>query len=176
MLRSRALLIALALLAILLTQGCGVDESTQGPPFHPGNIEGPHSLLVTGSDVEGIGPASPYGVILAWWRGLQRRDVSAVKQSYAGHASTKKARRQIRAFQGPISQPVEPTEDEGRKHATVDVVVRAAARLGDTPQVIGVHDFPASFDLVRRNGRWKLRGNAYGRYHRALLNALAEEK
>lgn len=174
--RPPALVIAATLAAFAVAQGCGVDESTQGPPFHPGNIEQPHSLLVTESDVEGIGPSSPYGVILAWWRGLQQQDVDAVKQSYAGHVSTRTARRQIRGFQGPPSQPIEPTEDEGRRHATVDVTVRAAARLGDTPQVIGVHDFPATFELVRKGGSWRLRGNAYGHYRRALLDALDEEQ
>ncbi len=173
--RSRAVVLALTLLSVVLAQGCGADESKQGPPFHPGNIERPQSLLVTSGDVEGIGASTPYGVVLGWWRALQRGDVKGVQRSYAQRVSAGAARRQIRDFEPRFSQPVEPTEDEGRKRATVEVVVRAAIRLGDLPNVIGVHDFPASFDLVRTGAGWRLRANAYGRYRRALLDALAAE-
>jgi hypothetical protein len=173
-LRSRVV-VAVTLLAAVLAPGCGIDESKQGPPFHPGNIDEPRSLLVTSSDIEGIGASSPYGVVLAWWRALQREDVRGVQRSYAGRVSVGTARRQIRDFEPRFSQPVGPAEDESGKHATVDVVVRAAIRLGDLPNVIGVHDFPASFDLVRTGAGWRLRANAYGRYQRALLDALAEE-
>ncbi len=162
--------------ALVLAQGCGVDESRQGPPFHPGNIDSPHSLLVSGGDIDGIGATSPYGAVLRWWRALQRGDVADLKRSYAGKVSTAEARRQIRDFQPRFSQPVVPTEDEGRKRATVEVLVRAAVRLGDMPNVVGVHDVPATFELVRSGSGWKLRDNAYGAYRRALLDQLAEDE
>lgn len=164
------------MVASVLAQGCGVDESTQGPPFHPGNIESPRSLLVSDGDIEGIGASSPYGAVLRWWRALQRGDVAGLERSYEGPIGTAKARRQIRDFEPRFSQPVVPTEDEGHKRATVEVLVRAAVRLGDMPNVISVHDVPASFDLVRRGSEWRLRNNAYGAYRRAVLDELAEEQ
>jgi hypothetical protein len=175
-LRPRAVVVVLIALPIALAQGCGTDESKQGPPFHPGNISSPQSLLISRGDVEGIGRSSPYGAILRWWRALQRGDVEGVRRSYAGNVSAKEARRQVDDFQPRYSQPVVPEEDEGRRRATVEVLMRIALRLGDMPNVIGVHDFPASFELVRRGDEWKLRRTAYGAYERALLDGLAEEE
>lgn len=171
--RSTVPVIALALAAIALV-GCGTDESRQGPPFHPGNIQGPRSLLLSRDDVRGIGASSPYGVVLRWWRALQAGNAQALKRNYAGHVTTRAGRRQIRDFRLRYAQPVVPTVDEQGGQATVDVIVRAAVPLGDVPHVVGIHDFPASFDLVRRPSGWKLRPTSFGRYHRALLDALLE--
>jgi hypothetical protein len=174
-LRPRALVIAATVAAVALGSGCGVDESEQGPPFHPGNFDTPRALLVSGDDIEGIGATSPYGAILGWWRALQRGDVAALKRSYVEPITTAKARRQIRSFEPRLSQPVVPEEEEGRTRATVEVLIRTAVRLGDMPKVISVHDVPATFELERRSSEWRLRNNAYGAYRRALLDDLAED-
>jgi hypothetical protein len=174
-LRTPALVIAATVVALVLGSGCGVDESQQGPPFHPGNIDSPRSLLVSGEDVEGIGADSPYGAILGWWRALQRGDVAALKRSYVEPITTAKARRQIHAFEPRLSQPVVPDEEEGRNRATVELLVRAAVRLGDMPNVISVHDVPTTFELERKGSEWRLRNNAYAAYRRALLDDLAED-
>jgi hypothetical protein len=174
-LKLSAPVIAVAVAALLLAPGCGVDEQRQGPPFHPGNIDSPSSLLISEDDINGIGASTPYGAILRWWRALQRGDVEQLRRSYAGAVSSSKARHQIRDFQPRFSQPVVPTEDEGHKRATVEVLLRAAVRLGDTPKVIGVHDVPATFDLVRSGPGWKLSKDAYATYQRAILGELAQE-
>ena len=174
-LRPRPLLVALTVLSVLLAQGCGIDKSRNGPPFHPGNIQSPRSLLVTNSDIEGIGASTPYGAVLRWWRALQRGDAKGVQRSYAGHVSAAAARRQVHDFQPRFSQPVEPQVDAGHRRATVDAVVRAAIRLGDLPTVVNVNDVPVSFDLVRGHPGWKLSANSFGRYHRAVLDELAQQ-
>ncbi len=173
--RPSAFVIAATVAAFALAQGCGTDESAQGPPFHPGNIDSPRSLLVSDDDIDGIGASSPYGEVLRWWQALQRGDVGALKRSYEKPIGTAKARRQIRDFQPRFSQPVVPAEDEGRKRATVEVLVRAAIPLGDMPNVISVHDVPTTFDLVRVGSGWRLRSNAYRAYQHAVLDELAEE-
>jgi hypothetical protein len=170
-----ALALALALLAAGGAPGCGMEEGGQGPPVHPGDIERPRSLLLGTGDVKRVGSSTPYGALLRWWRALQEGDVRALQRSYAGRVGASTARRQIDEFEPPFAQPVKPTEDEGRKRATVEVTVRAAVRLGDLPHVIGVHDFPASFELVREGSRWKVRDNAYTRYRHALLDELAKD-
>jgi hypothetical protein len=174
-LRPLALVIAATLAAFALGSGCGGDDSEQGPPFHPGNIDSPRSLLVSGGDIEGIGASSPYGAILGWWRALQRGDVAGLKRSYVEPITTAKARRQIQGFEPRLSQPVVPDEEEERNRATVEVLVRAAVRLGDLPNVIGVHDVPVTFELERKGAEWRLRNNAYAAYRRALLDDLAED-
>jgi hypothetical protein len=162
-------------LSVSIAQGCGIDESRNGPPFHPGNIQSPRSLLVTKSDIEGVGAETPYGAILRWWRALQRRDAKGVKHSYSDHVSAAAARRQVHDFQPRFSQPVEPTVEAGHSRATVDLVVRAATRLGDLPTVVNVNDVPVTFDLVRSHPGWKLRSNSFGRYHSAVLDDLAQQ-
>jgi len=160
---------------VLAAEGCGIDESRNGPPFHPGNVQSPRSLLVTRSDIEGIGASTPYGAVLRWWRALQRGDVKGVQRSYAGHVSASTARHQIHTLQPRTSQPVTPETDAGHSRATVDVLVRSAVRLGDLPTVVNVTDLPVSLDLVRGHPGWKLRTNSFGRYHRAVLDELAQQ-
>lgn len=171
----RLLVVVLALLSVALAQGCGIDESRNGPPFHPGNIQSPRSLLVTKGDIQGVGAETPYGAILRWWRALQRGDAKGVQRSYSDHVSARVARRQVNDFQPRFSQPVEPTVDAGHSRATADLLVRAATRLGDLPTVVNVNDVPVSFDLVRSHPGWKLRSNSFGRYHRAVLDDLAQQ-
>jgi hypothetical protein len=173
--RPRALLIALTVLSIALAQGCGIDESRNGPPFHPGNIESPGSLLVTKNDVEEIGASTPYGAILRWWRALQQRDVKGVQRSYAEHVKASTARRQIHDLRPRTAQPVQPEVDAGHNRATVDVLVRAAVRLGDLPTVVNVNDVPVSLDLVRSHPGWKLRANSFARYRAAVLDDLGQQ-
>jgi hypothetical protein len=174
-LRTRALVVALTVLAVVLAQGCGIDESRNGPPFHPGNIQSPQSLLVTKNDLEGIGASTPYGAILRWWQALQQGDVRGVQRSYAGHVSASTARREIHGLQPRTAQPVTPEIDAGHSRATVDVLVRSAVRLGDLPTVVNVTDVPVTFDLMRSHPGWKLRTNAFARYHRAILDELAQQ-
>jgi hypothetical protein len=175
-LRARLPLVALTVLSVAIAQGCGTDESRDGPPFHPGNIDSPHSLLVTKSDIEGIGASTPYGAILRWWRALQQGDVKGVQRSYAEHVSANTVRRQIHDLRPRTAQPVTPEVEAGHDRATVDTLVRAAVRLGDLPTVVNVTDIPVTFDLVRSHPGWKLRANAYGRYHSAVLDELAEQR
>jgi hypothetical protein len=98
-LRSSAAVTVLALTLVALSQGCGEGEATEGPPFEPGNIENPHSLLITPGDIAEAGPATPYGKVLRWWSALQHADVEEVRRSYAVRISAGEARRQIFDFQ-----------------------------------------------------------------------------
>jgi hypothetical protein len=173
--RARALLLALTVLSLALAPGCGMNESQNGPPFHPGNIQSPQSLLVTKSDIEQIGASTPYGAVLRWWRALQRGDVKGVQRSYEGHVSAGTVQHQINGLRPRTAQPVGPEVDAGHKRGTVDVVVRAAVRLGDLPTVVNVTDVPVSLELARSHPGWKLRPNAYARYRAAVLDEISQQ-
>jgi hypothetical protein len=152
---------------VAFSQGCGPeDKSREGPPFEPENIEGQESLVITNSDIEGVGVSTPYGAILRWWQALQLGDVEGVKRSYAGGISSRNAAREIYAFQPRFSQPIDPEVQTQGNLATVDIVVRAA-NLADTPGVVAITDFPARFYLVRTAAGWRLRLDSYRRYVRA---------
>jgi hypothetical protein len=161
-LRSRAAITVLTLL-IASTQGCGIDESREGPPFEPGNIDDPQSLLITNSDIEGVGPSTPYGVALRWWRALQLADVEGVKRSYAVRISSRETRRQIYLFflTGRFSQPIDPEVETQGNRATVDVIVRTALHVPAAPSVVKVVDFPARFKLLRNAAGWRLLVSSY---------------
>jgi hypothetical protein len=169
--RSRFVITALTLPLIALAVGCGFEKDTGGPPVHPGNLEGPRSLLIRDSDIEEAGATSPYGVVLGWWQALQRGDVDGVKRSY-GDISTRQAKREIRDFAPRFSQPVEPEVETQHHHARLDTVVRSAIRLGDIPTVVSIRDVPVSFALDRRHHRWELRAGAFSRYRKARLDSL----
>jgi hypothetical protein len=169
--RSRLVIIALTLPLIALV-GCGFEKDTGGPPSHPGNLEGPRSLLIRNSDIEEAGATSPYGVVLGWWQALQRENVDGVKRSYGGRISTRQAKREIRDFAPRFSQPVEPEVEAQHHHARLDTVVRSAVRLGDIPTVVSIRDVPVSFALERRHHRWELRAGAFSRYRKARLDSL----
>lgn len=141
-----------------------MDNSKEGPPFEPGNIDGPRSLLITNSDIEAVGPSTPYAVVLRWWQALQHGEVEAVKRSYAGRISNREARREIDRFKHRFSQPVEPEVQTQGNRATVRTIVRAASRSAETPSVVSIDDFAATFALVRKAGGWKLRDDSYSRY------------
>lgn len=171
--RSRALAAAVTVPLIGLAAGCGLKETGEGPPVHPGNIDGPRSLLVTRGDIRGVGAGSPYGVVLRWWRALQRGSVQGVRRSYGGKVGVKEARREINDFAPRFSQPVEPSTERSGNRARVDVVVRLAVRLGDIPGVVNIQDVPTSFALRRRGSVWTLRPGAFARYRNARLDAIA---
>ena len=165
-LRSRAAIIVLALL-IASTQGCGKDGSREGPPFEPGNIDDPQSLLITNSDIEGVGPSTPYGVALRWWRALQLADVERVKRSYAVRISSQETRRQIYYFQPPFSQPIDPEVQTQGNRATMDVIVRTAIPVPAAPSVVRVIDFPTRFELLRNAAGWRLLVSSYRNFVQA---------
>jgi hypothetical protein len=163
-LRSRAAVTVLTLLLITSSQGCGTDESRDGPPFEPGDIEGPESLLITNSDIEGAGASTPYGTVLRWWQALQLGDVKRVKQSYAGRISSREARRQIDGFQPRFSQPIDPEVRTQGKLTNMKARVRTASPLADTPNVVSVRDFTIHFYLVTTRAGYKLRPVSYRNY------------
>ena len=165
--RLRAATVLLALALVASSQGCGTNDGRNGPPFEPGDIAGPKSLLITKSDIEGVGASTPYAAVLRWWQALQRRDVAGVQRSYAGRIGRNAARRQIHALQSPRSQPINPDVQRQGTHATVGVVIRAATRYVATPSVVSITDYPASLYLVRTRAGWRLRHDAYLRYARS---------
>jgi hypothetical protein len=138
-----------------------MDESRDGPPFEPRNIEDPQSLLITNSDIEEVGPSTPYGVTLRWWRALQLANVEAVKRSYTVRVSTRNTRRQIDGFQPRFSQPIDPEVDTRGNRATMDVIVRTAFPRRATPSVVRVIDFPVRFELLRNAAGWRLLLRSY---------------
>jgi hypothetical protein len=144
-----------------------MDESREGPPFEPGNIEGYESFLVMDSDIEEAGASTPYGVALRWWQALQRADLEGVKRSYAGHISSREAKRQITVFPPRFSQPIDPKVETQGNRATVDVTVRTALPLPAEPSVVRVVDFPARFHLLRNAAGWRLRVSSYRSYTQA---------
>jgi len=160
-LRSRALIAFAALLLVASLQGCGTGE---GPPFEPGDIEGPESLLITNGDIDEAGRYTPYGVVLRWWRALQLGDVEGLKESYVGRISSKEARRQIDIFAPRTSQPIKPEVQTRDRRANMEVLVRSASRLADTPGVISVRDFQTHFYLVGTWAGWRLRLDSYRYY------------
>jgi hypothetical protein len=144
-----------------------MDESREGPPFEPGNIEDTRSLLITNSDIEEVGPSTPYGVALRWWRALQLADVEGVKRSYAVRVSSKETIGQIYAFQPRFSQPIDPEVQTQGNRATVDVIVRTAIPLPAAPSVVRVVDFPARFKLLRNAAGWRLLVSSYRNFIQA---------
>jgi hypothetical protein len=153
--------------------GCGLKETNHGPPGHPGDLQSPRSLLVTQSDIKEVGAGSPYGVVLRWWRAMQRGSVRGVRRSYGNDIGVAQAKREVRGFAPRFSQPVEPQTERDGDRATVDAVVRSAIRLGDTPSVINVQDVPASFVLDHGSSGWRLRPGAFARYRNARFDAIA---
>jgi hypothetical protein len=163
-LRFRAAIAVLTLLLVASLQGCGTDESREGPPFEPDNIESPESLLITNSDVEGVGGSTPYGAVFRWWHALQRGDVEEVRRSYARRVSRGEAKRDIDRLQPRTSQPIDPEVQTQGNRARVQVVVRAANPLPDTPSVVAITDFKVSFSLVRKAAGWRVRPGSFRRY------------
>jgi hypothetical protein len=167
---SRAAIAVLTLLLVVASQGCGMNKSREGPPFEPGNLKGPRSLLITNSDIDGVGALKPYGALLLWWQALQRGDVAQVKRSYAGRVTTREAKREIHGFKPPFSQPINPTVQTPGKRALVRAVVRTATRRKDIPSVVRVTEAPVSFSFVRKGTRWRLRRDSYEHYARSRGN------
>jgi hypothetical protein len=176
-LRPRAAIVLLVLLAMGALQACGTNDSTEGPPFESRNIDRQRSLLITNSDIEAVGPSTPYGAVLRWWQALQRGKVEKVRRSYARPISRAEARRQVRRgsagrrrrrpappFRPRFSQPLNAEVVAGRRQATVNVVVRAATRDRETPGVVQIQDFSTGFRLLRRAGEWKLRAGSFRHY------------
>jgi hypothetical protein len=176
-LRPRAAIVLLALLATSALQACGTSDSTEGPPFESRNIDRQRSLLITDSDIEAVGPSTPYGAVLRWWQALQQSDVDKVRRSYARPISRAEARRQVQRgsagrrrrrpappFRPRFSQPLNAEVEAGRRRATVSVVVRAGTRNRETPGVVQIQDFSMDFRLLRRAGEWKLRAGSYRHY------------
>jgi hypothetical protein len=144
-----------------------MDRSREGPPFEPGNIDNPQSLLITNSDIGGVGPSTPYGAALRWWRALQLGHVKVVKRSYAVRISSMEARRQIYGFQPRFSQPIDPKVQTQGDRATMDVIVRTAIPLPAAPSVVRVIDFPARFKLLRNAAGWRLLVSSYRNFIQA---------
>jgi hypothetical protein len=170
-------IVLLALLAMSALQACAANDSTEGPPFESRNIERQRSLLITDSDIQAVGPSTPYGTVLRWWQALQRGDVDELTRSYVRPISRAEARRQVERgsagrrrrrpappFRPRFSQPVNAEVKAGRRQATVSVVVRAATRNRETPGVVQIQDFPMDLRLLRRAGEWKLRSGSYRHY------------
>jgi hypothetical protein len=163
-LRLRAATALLALALVASSQGCGTNDGPNGPPFEPGDIAGPKSLLITKSDIEGVGASTPYAAVLRWWQAMQRRDVAGVRRSYAGHVAKSEARHEIHGLQARESQPIEPSVETHGDRATVEITVRAATRFVATPSVVSITDYPASVLLERTAEGWKLRPGSYRHY------------
>jgi hypothetical protein len=163
-LRSRAAIAILTVLVCTASQGCATNDSTEGPPFESRNIESKRSLLLTDSDVDAVGASTPYGSVLRWWQALQLGDAKGVRRSYARPVSGREARRQIDHFRPRFSQPLDPEVEMRRNRSTVDVLVRAATRDEDTPGVVGIDDFSATFRLVQKDAGWRLRAGTYRHY------------
>lgn len=159
--RSRAAIGAVAVLLVVSSQGCG---SSEGPPFEPGDLEGPGSLLITNDDIDEAGRYTPYGVVLRWWQALQRGDVQGVKDSYAGRISSKEARRQIDLLSPRTSLPIDPKITMRDRQASMEVLVRSASELDGKPDVVSVRDFQTHFYLVATWAGWRLRIDSYRNY------------
>lgn len=162
--RLRAVIAVLTLVLVAFSQGCGTDGNRDGPPFEPGDIAGPRSLLITKTDIEGVGASTPYGAVLRWWQALQRKDVAGVRRSYAGHVAKSEAKHEIDGLQARESQPIDPKVQTRGDQATMGVLVRAATRFVATPSVVSITDYPASLLLTRTARGWRLRPGSYGHY------------
>jgi hypothetical protein len=159
--RSLAVLGAVALLLVVPLQGCG---SSEGPPFDPGDLESPDSLLITNDDIDKAGRYTPYGVVLRWWQALQRGDIQGVKDSYAGRISSKEARRQIDFLSPRTSLPIHPRVTTRDRRASMEVLVRSASEFDGKPDVVSVRDFQTHFYLVATFAGWRLRIDSYRNY------------
>jgi len=164
-LRSGVPATVLTLLLIASSQGCGTDESREGPPFEPGDIEGPESLLITNSDIEGAGASTPYGAVLRWWQALQLGDARQVRRSYAERISKEEARRQIDGLHSRFSQPIDPEVRTHGELATVKVRVRTATPFAGN--IVSIKDFNTQFYLVGGLAGWRLRPVSYENYTKA---------
>jgi hypothetical protein len=160
-LRPPAAITLLALALVALSQGCGEGEAREGPPFEPGNIETPDSLLITQGDIAEVGPSTPYGSVLRWWSALQQANVDGVRRSYVVRIRSGEARRQIFNFQPRLSQPIRPGVTVHGNRATMNVVVRTAIPLPAATSIFRVVDFPTRFDLLRKAAEWKIEASSY---------------
>ncbi len=99
----------LAVLAVLATTvvllGCGLE----GQPFGKDKEEGDDSsALVSEERIAGKDPGTPAATALTWWRGIQTRNLSAVKATY-----TPKVRRNLpKAFDSAVIAILAPTAAE----------------------------------------------------------------
>jgi hypothetical protein len=165
--RSPAAAAVLALALVALSAGCGKDEAREGPPFEPANIEDQQSLLITNSDIEEVGPATPYGAALRWWQALQLADVQGVRRSYTARIPRRETQRQILTFPPRFSQPIDPEVERRGNRATMDVTVRTALSSRATPSIVRIVDFPARFNLLRKAAGWKLFAGSYRNFIQA---------
>jgi hypothetical protein len=164
---ARPAILALALLLIAVASGCGENKAHEGPPFEPANIERPSSLRVTEDDLTEVGESTPYGTILALWKGLQDQEPEVVKRSYAEQISRNKAKSQIEHLRPRNSMPIEKEVEIDGDRAIVRTYMRSAVRFVRTPTVVGIADFPVAFSLVREGGEWKVRRDSFRRYLRS---------
>jgi hypothetical protein len=164
-LRSRAGILVIALLAVVASQGCGSGGTKDGPPFRPGALDSPQSLLITDSDIAAVGRSKPYSGVLTWWQALQQGNVKQLRHSYVQPIGAAKARHQIANFKPRNSMPVMPeTHLTGRYTATVRAQVWTAIPFHGRDNVISVREFPTHYFLARTLAGWKLRVDSYEHY------------
>jgi hypothetical protein len=160
-LRLRGVIAVLTLVLVASSQGCGNGD---GPPFEPGDIASPKSLLITNSDIAVAGTSTPYSAVLRWWQALQRGDVQGVKRTHKGRISKPAAKREIDGLGPRHSQPINPDVETRGNHATVGMDIRSATRSTATPSVVSITDYPAELSLVRTPAGWRLGPDSYRRF------------
>jgi hypothetical protein len=172
--RRRALKwVSLASILVLaaLAPGCGSSSQSTtaaAPTVRPPNIKSLHDLLVTAKDVKAAGPGSPSGVLLGWWRALQLHDVGAASSAYARSVNVNWGGQQPSllgelnglsyALQRSRPKVVDVVHNGGKVHLSV---VIANGVFQDPTTVTFIRQTPASFELTKEGGEWKLANNDY---------------
>jgi hypothetical protein len=142
-------------------------------------INGPRDLLVMNKEVRRVGEASPYGVLLRWWRALQAQDLAAARKAYARSVDTSALAREIRGLSYPprfdyrgnhplVSDALQrsrPKRVEVTEHGGIvrlfAVINAAVFDKSDPNKVVFVSQTPVYFELKQQGGQWKLANDDY---------------
>jgi len=119
---------------------------------------------VTPEYIQRVGTNSPGGTLLRWWRAVQLDQEARAVVAYATSVDTHRVPHEIAhlTYYVKRSRPsIIKTRTRDGRARVVTLVNGAQFDQSDPHKVLLLNHTPASFQLVRQSGRWKLADDAY---------------
>jgi hypothetical protein len=176
----RQFILLLACLTVLLA-GCSTDPgdeasgtnsaTTETVPAGTGETGPRERMLVARKDIDKVGRNSPAAAVLTWWQALQYQDPATARQSYVEGAAPRAMGATIRELGVFLanSRPTIVDQYVSGDRARVLVLIRSTS--ADNSQI---SESPATFQLRRDGGRWRLADNLYLENHIASQRAASD--